>query len=325
MMQPFDWLVQEYLPQLLDSFFNPQKRVSIGYLLIALLIAICWSVWVRNECSFKGLKKVCRSLFSPKIWFSKSALSDYKLMFINRAIMMLISPAMFSKLAAATFFYFLFIDVFQNTPAILETWPLWMAPVLYTVFLFLFDDFSRFFVHRCLHRWPLLWAFHKIHHTAETLTPFTVYRTHPIEGIIFGLRATFVQAVSISLFVSLFGKNIDLVEIFGVNFLLFIFNVTGSNLRHSHVSIRYPRILEHILISPAQHQVHHSIDPQHHDCNYGAAFAIWDLFGKSLKLSQKSHNLRFGIIDDYKFREHTLKELYLNPFVEVRTLLSRLI
>lgn len=324
MFQPFDWLVQEYLPQLLDSFLNPQKRVSLGYLLITLLIALCWSVRLTKEPTFKGLRKVWRSLFAPKIWFSKSALCDYKLMFINRAIMMLINPAMLSKLAAATFFYFLFIDFFKNTPAILGTWPLWAAPVFYTVFLFLFDDFSRFFVHRCLHRWPPLWAFHKIHHTAETLTPFTVYRTHPVEGIIFGLRATFVQAVSISLFVSLFGKNIDLVEIFGVNFLLFIFNITGSNLRHSHVSIHYPRILEYILISPAQHQVHHSIDPQHHDCNYGAILAIWDYWGKSLRLSKKLQNLRFGMIDENNSRVHTLRGLYLNPFVEVRGIVARL-
>ena len=109
-----------------------------------------------------------------------------------------------------------------------------------------------------------------------------------------------------------------------MNILLFIFNITVSNLRHSHVSIRYPRFLEFILISPAQHQVHHSIDPQHHDCNYGAAFAIWDYFGNSLQLSKESKNLRFGIIDKYKFNEHTLRGLYLNPFVEVRGILSRL-
>tara|TARA_A100001037_G_scaffold96293_1_gene87716 strand:+ start:2250 stop:3227 length:978 start_codon:yes stop_codon:yes gene_type:complete len=324
MFQPLDWIINEYLPQLLDSFVNPQKRVSLGYLLIALLIAFCWNAWLMKAQSVKGLGKVWESLFAAKIWFSNSAVSDYKLMFINRAIMMLINPAMLSKLAVATFFYFLFLDVFKNTPAIFENWPVWTAPVLYTIFLFLFDDFSRFFIHRCLHRWPILWAFHKIHHTAETLTPFTVYRTHPVEGVIFSLRATFVQAISISLFVSLFGKNIDLVEIFGVNILLFIFNITGSNLRHSHVSIRYPRFLEFILISPAQHQVHHSIDPQHHDCNYGAAFAIWDYFGNSLQLSKESKNLRFGIIDKYKFNEHTLRGLYLNPFVEVRGILSRL-
>ena len=142
MFQPLDWIINEYLPQLLDSFVNPQKRVSLGYLFIALLIAFCWNAWLMKAQSVKGFGKVWESLFSAKIWFSNSAVSDYKLMFINRAIMMLINPAMLSKLAVATFFYFLFLDVFKNTPAILENWPVWTAPVLYTIFLFLFDDFG---------------------------------------------------------------------------------------------------------------------------------------------------------------------------------------
>ena len=75
------------------------------------------------------------------------------------------------------------------------------------------DDFSRFLVHKALHRIPVLWSIHKVHHSAEYLTPFTVYRTHPLEGVIFAFRSIIVQAITISSFVFLFGGKIDLITI----------------------------------------------------------------------------------------------------------------
>ena len=56
-----------------------------------------------------------------------------------------------------------------------------------------------------MHKWPILWALHKVHHSATVLTPMTVFRTHPLEGIIFSLRSSLTQAISISSFVFLFG------------------------------------------------------------------------------------------------------------------------
>ena len=63
------------------------------------------------------------------------------------------------------------------------------------------DDFSKFFIHRFMHKWPILWSIHKVHHSATTLTPMTVFRTHPLEGIIFSLRSSTTQAISISSFI----------------------------------------------------------------------------------------------------------------------------
>ena len=300
MLQPFDWIIQDYLPQLAESFINPQKRVSIFYLLVAMLIALFWSAWVSKETWTSGLKRGCHLLFSPKIWWSRSSISDYKLMFLNRAIMLLSAPIIISKIAVTTFLYFFFIDLLGTSEGALNSWPAWTAPVLYTFCLFTLDDFSRFFVHFCLHRFPVLWAFHKVHHSAETLTPITVYRTHPVEGIIFATRAVFVQAVTIALFVSLFGGSIELVEVYGVNILLFIFNFTGANLRHSHIRIAYPRVIEKILISPAQHQIHHSSDVSHFNCNFGAALAIWDKIAKTLFTSESSQEITFGLNDQQK-------------------------
>ena len=137
-----------------------------------------------------------------------------------------------------------------------------------------------------MHRIPILWALHKVHHSAETLNPITIYRTHPLEGIIFTLRASLSQGIAISTFFFLFGSKVDLFTILGANIFIFIFNVAGSNLRHSHIYIRYWRWLEYFLISPAQHQIHHSLEERHYDKNFGATLSIWDWVGGSLHHSE---------------------------------------
>ena len=95
--------------------------------------------------------------------------------------------------------------------------------ILFTTTLFILDDAAKYVIHRALHRIPLLWCFHRVHHTAETLTPFTVYRTHPVEGIIFALRAIFVQALAIGVFFFFFGDRVELLTLLGANIFSFFF------------------------------------------------------------------------------------------------------
>jgi len=166
-----------------------------------------------------------------------------------------------------------------------------------------------------MHRIPTLWAFHKVHHSAETLTPITVFRAHPIEILLFSLRSSIVQAICIATFIFFFGDNITLTSILGANIFIFVFNILGSNLRHSHIAIPYWPAIEKIFISPAQHQIHHSVEVQHHDKNFGVTLAIWDWMFGSLHHSEPEQNLHFGLTKTTVIK-HSLKELYLNPFYD---------
>ena len=316
-MTILDWISQEYIPQLLESFLSPQKRVSVYYLAVAATIALCWSFFVTRQGLLNSLKHIRFNLFSRNVWFSRSALGDYKILLANHALLILVAPLFVSKLVVATVLFFTLQDLIPAGGAILSnTSPLSVA-IGYTFFLFLLDDFSRFATHFALHRIPALWAFHKTHHSAETLSPLTVYRTHPAEAIIFSFRSIAVQSISISLVVFLFGASVDLVSVYGVNAILFVFNVTGSNLRHSHIQIRYGHRLERFLISPAQHQIHHSLDPRHHDRNFGAALAVWDWMAGSLYIAQRDMKLEFGLTTNQTAKTHLLTNLYLAPFFEV--------
>jgi sterol desaturase/sphingolipid hydroxylase (fatty acid hydroxylase superfamily) len=311
------WLVTDYFSGLLDTFVDPKKRVSLIYLTSAIILALTWSFIVNKRNKTQAFSQVITKLFSKKIWFSSSVRTDLLMIVINRAIMLTLSPLLISRIALTTGLFYLLSDYFGSSHGIFVGLAYWIAPVGYTLFLFFFDDFTRFLVHKAFHQIPFLWTIHKVHHSAEYLTPFTVYRTHPLEGIIFTLRSSFVQAITISLFVFLFADKIDLLSIYGVNFLLFLFNVMGANLRHSHFNISYGTFLEKIFISPAQHQVHHSVSEKHRDKNFGAILAIWDLFGKSLYLSRPNQRLKFGVKNIENLNLHKMSTIYIYPFIEM--------
>lgn len=305
--------MENLLPDLYERTFgqllDPQKRIFVGYLLSALMIGLAAQVFLMRQPVVQAIKR----LFKKRIWWSGSAKADYKLAILNQFIMMGIVPRLISKLVLATALFEALHLWFGGRTLILPDLSATTVALLFTSVLFILNDASKYILHRWLHTVPMLWAFHKVHHTAETLTPFSVYRTHPVEGVLFALRSILVQALSMGVFFFFFGDRLDLVTVFGANIFIFMFNVAGANLRHSHVWISYGRFLEHIFISPAQHQIHHSIDKRHYDSNYGAVLAIWDWMGKSLIIARPRQRIRFGVADP-PYQPHHLSTLYLAPF-----------
>ena len=307
----------EYADRLAEQFLDPRKRVFLGWLASAFVIAFAVQWMAMRGAPGAALRR----LFSPRIWWSRSARADYRVAILNQAIMLGVTPRLVSTLALATLLFEAMHVWFDGRPLIWPEAPGWAVAALFTLVLFVLDDGARYLLHRALHAWPPLWCFHRVHHTAETLTPFTVYRTHPVEGVLFALRAALVQGGAIAAFVFFFGERVELVTVLGANAILFAFNVAGSNLRHSHVRISYGRILERVLISPAQHQIHHSADARHAGRNYGAVLAVWDWMGGSLHLAAKGA-LRFGL-PGAGAESHRLAHLYLVPFRDALAILYK--
>ena len=307
-------IFSEYITNISNQFFDPKKRVFLAYLLISVLIAFFWFIFLRKY----SFKNAYFKIFDKKIFFSTSAKSDYKVFLINQMVMMIVSPFLITQLAIATslFFYFHTID-WLSSGMYSNTLPIIVVSA-FTIFQFTLDDLSKYVIHRFMHKFPILWSIHKVHHSATTLTPMTVFRTHPLEGIIFSLRSAVTQAISISVFIFLFGNNVSLLAILGVNVFVFLFNILGSNLRHSHIGIRYWKWVEYVFISPAQHQLHHSIAREHHDKNFGAALACWDWLFGSLHHSIEFEDLELGIKKNQSEDSHSLTSLYIGPFIEIK-------
>ncbi|MER2492829.1 sterol desaturase family protein [Catenovulum sediminis] len=292
-----------------SNLLDANKRIYLVYLLSALLIASA------TYLMQKPAGKLHQYLFNRKIWWHKSAQADYKLMLLNRIIKaLMVTPFLFGAIPIALFinesFSMLMGPAQRPSAGTLET------AFIFTVILFILDDFSRFILHYALHKIPALWAFHKVHHSAQVLTPLTIYRTHPLESALYAMRMTLVQGSSIGISLALFGPALTMIDILGANLFIFLFNLAGSNLRHSHVWLSWGKYFEHIFISPAQHQLHHSKQAQHFDCNFGTTLACWDILFKSLITAPKKRpfKLSFGIKD--QANPHQLPQLYFTPFYE---------
>jgi sterol desaturase/sphingolipid hydroxylase (fatty acid hydroxylase superfamily) len=110
------------------------------------------------------------------------------------------------------------------------------------------------------------------------------------------------------------GTGIAEVEVLGVNVLLFAWYIFGFHLRHSHVWLAYPAWLSHILVSPAQHQIHHSSAPRHFDRNMGFIFAFWDAFAGTLYVPRAKEDISYGLAGAEPGEFQSVAALYLRPF-----------
>ena len=312
-------IINDLFNDIFYQFINPKKRIFIFYLLAAAFIAFLWLYFNKKM----GIKKSLKKIFNPQIFFSKSSIGDYKIFFVNQIIMVLISPLLVAQLTIATFLFYYFHSISWLNEGMFANFSSTIVVILFTSFHFILDDFTKFYIHRCMHKWHILWALHKVHHSATSLTPMTVFRTHPIESIIFSFRGAITQAVTISSFVFLFGNNVDLLTVLGANIFTFFFNIFGSNLRHSHIGIKYWKWVEYIIISPAQHQVHHSISKKHYDKNFGVAFAFWDWIFGSHHHSEDTDTLILGIEKHSGDETHTLTNLYFRPIMEILVIFKK--
>ena len=130
------------------------------------------------------------------------------------------------------------------------------------------ETFTEYIGHIASHRFPVLWAFHRVHHCDELVDASSGVRHHPLEVI----WALSIQ--SATAFILAPAPEAILLWYFFTTFMQFY--------SHSRVDLPSPinRLLETCLATPRIHRVHHSSYAPQTDSNYGGFFTIWDrLFG----------------------------------------------
>jgi sterol desaturase/sphingolipid hydroxylase (fatty acid hydroxylase superfamily) len=196
--------------------------------------------------------------------------------------------------------------------------------VVFTVLSMLVFDFADWLSHALLHRIPMLWQFHRLHHSAEVLMPLTVARVHPVEQIAGAAIGTPIAALVTGVAGYFFLEEPTPLTFLGAQAVSVLFFAAGFHLRHSHVWLHWGPVVGRILISPAQHQIHHSSAPQHHDRNYGFIFAIWDWMFGTLYLPRGRETLTFGLYGEPRGAVHTtLWQAYLEPFKGAAAIVRR--
>lgn len=286
----------------LSFFTNPNKRVFWLYLLTGCLLIVVAQKFNRERST-----ALIKKSFKTRYWFGRNSRLDVKWIALNQLLVfMVIVPLLASQLSWAMALYRYLVDVFGRGDFI--HWPYAAVVTVFTVTLFLIEDFSRFLVHYAYHKVPWLWRFHAIHHSAKVMTPLTLYRIHFVEYFLNSCRALFVTGTVSGVFIYCFDGAITVYEVLGVSIFSMLFNLCGANLRHSHVWLCFGK-LERVFISPAQHQIHHSSAEPHLDKNFGASLAIWDrLFGSWLG-SYNQQVDKFGLYKQAN-RQQLRKQLF---------------
>lgn len=305
-------LLTESILSLPGYLVDANKRIFGIYLLSAIILAVPAYLLQKKR---SGLNAFVRYLFNKKIWLHPSARLDYGLFILNRLLKVLLwAPVVLTMVPIAIGISDALEGVFGEITPITTNQAVIIG--VFTLTLFLLDDFTRFLLHLALHKVPILWDFHKVHHSAKVMTPMTIYRSHPFESYLYACRMALSQGVAVGIGYYFFGPTLSMFDVLGANVFVFVFNVMGSNLRHSHVWWSWGDKVESWFISPAQHQVHHSDKPEHFDRNLGSALAIWDKWCGTLIKSSTAGKIRFGI--GHKDPGHqSLLKAYLRPFEDI--------
>jgi len=300
--------------------FAAGERIYFLYLITSLLIAYgAYRLAHRTLRPQEAFVRFFRFCFPKEIYGAASAKLDYLFFLINGLFFPLFfAPLIVSNVLVATGVQDLLGLAFGAMDAPLPV--TWIVMVSFTIVLALIFDLSIFIAHYLQHRVAFLWEFHKVHHSAEVLTPMTVYRMHPIDDLLSGTLGGLLMGCVGGVFFYLYGPSVSFFALAGLNLFVFVFYVAGYHLRHSHIWLSYPKALSHILISPAQHQIHHSQLPIHHDRNLGFMLALWDWMAGTLYVPATREALVFGL--DTEENLTSLPKLYLQPFKRAFALLT---
>jgi sterol desaturase/sphingolipid hydroxylase (fatty acid hydroxylase superfamily) len=162
-------------------------------------------------------------------------------------------------------------------------WP----PVAQLLVFFVILDFLQWITHRTLHRVPLFWRFHQVHHSIKEMGFAGHLRYHWMENVLYKPLKT--------IGVMLLG-GFEPEQAFIVHFLTIII----GHINHSNIRIDYGP-LRYLLNNPVMHLYHHAYDlpkGHQHGVNFGLTLSLWDYMFKSAHVPEKGGQIKLGYVGD---------------------------
>lgn len=316
----------EHTWRVILSPFDPVNRIFFVYLATSILIAFAiyrakrrGSTEVEGESSFLGY------LFPKKVWSHPSAWLDVRYFFFHKLIGHFLLLGVMGATALVAFSWVTGgADPFKEAVSPFKGWQKTVAAFVFMLVFYLVADFIAFYVHYLQHKVPLLWQFHKVHHSAEVMHPLSNFREHPIDNL-FYLAAIGAGMGAVTGFsYNVLGYTPNMPTLLGVPVLMFLFNFVGYNLRHSHIWLRWPGVWSKVFPSSAHHHVHHSCHPDHLDKNFAFMFPFWDILFGTYVMPEDNRDVKFGVTE--KDRGHELDsclKLYFVPLKDAWRVLTQ--
>lgn len=226
--------------------------------ILAIIIDLIYSGWKKSS-----LKRI--------LSFEKSTRID----FISWAIENLSFYNTFSLILSFGLCYYL-VGIFQNFFNF--NFQIKNATLQLILVIFI-SDFKGWLSHIIFHKSKNLWQLHSFHHSATNFNILTRHRGHFLESEI----KRFFDVIPFVLL------GAPLSSYLLIRFLTELHQM----LIHSSSNSNWGFIGKYLLVSPAAHRVHHSINPKHFNKNYGITFIFWDRIFKTYH--HKEENIILGI------------------------------
>lgn len=319
-LQALSAAISDAASALVGLFFAPSSQDSLFSLFTAGAIAALIVLARRKgELPFKVM---LRAMFPRALFRSASCRNDVIYLLLNTLVFpaalawIIVSVPVVTDLTRDGLAAF-------GGPRDAGALPAWGNTAAATLVLFAAYELAYWCDHALSHRVPFLWEFHKVHHTADRLTPLTNARVHPVDTALFANFVALYTGVAAGALEYVLGAAPRPLLIGDTNVLLVVFLHVTIHLQHTHFWIRFPGVFGRIFMSPAHHQIHHSEDPAHFNKNFGSCLAVWDwLFGTLCEPPRVRPELTFGA-GPALARNHRLVPSLLDPFAAVLRMLRR--
>jgi sterol desaturase/sphingolipid hydroxylase (fatty acid hydroxylase superfamily) len=306
------------------TLLQPASISSIYSLGAAVMIAFAWLALRRKRRNRRVvLKTLMRAMFSRRVLFHRSTFADLAYCVIGLATLgaiigwAVVSSSWISDGVAA-------LLARSLGPGPEPRAPDFVLNALRTLALFLAYDLGFFVDHSLKHRIPALWELHKAHHSAEVLTPLVNFRVHPLDSLILANNLALIIGVIGGVAQYALGRKAVSFTLFDQNVLMLLYIYLTAQLQHSEIWIPFTGVWGRVFMSPAHHQLHHSADPAHFNCNMGASLAIWDWIAGTLRMPPvEPPGLAFGV-SGHTHDPHGVMGLVVDPAVNALRALLKL-
>ena len=178
------------------------------------------------------------------------------------------------------------------------------APLIFVLALLLLDAWMYVW-HRANHVLPVLWRFHRLHHSDTAMDVTTATRFHLGEHL-----ASAVLRIGL---IPLLGWNVWHLVIYDT------LVIAITQFHHANISLgRWDRVLRLVIVTPDMHKMHHSNQRTETDSNYSTVLSIWDRIAGTFTMRRDLRTLVFGLNEFTGPCWQKWRGLWKTPFVSVR-------
>jgi len=254
--------------------------------------SILWKVpW--NENYFYGLIIISLAVWVLEILFpwrkdQKVIRKDFWLdgfyMFFNFFIFSIVISGFYKVLGL------LFTEVGLTNQSVvifdLTRLPLWLGLLVFFIVL----DFFQWSTHIALHRFPLLWKFHKVHPSVKEMGFAAHLRYHWMENVLYKPLKTFGVMIL---------GGFEPQHAYIVHFMA----MAVGHLNHANIKLSYGP-LKYVFNNPVMHLWHHSKalpDNRLQGVNFGISLSLWDYLFRTNYIPEDSGTIDLGFekIEDF--------------------------